>query len=95
MYAPASVEFTDIKGMFVELDFKKRFQFIETQNAWALQHGFTHEIFVGPEGDTRRFATIKKTVATVCIDENADGPVTEKWQIRHVWSFPLRNSYQA
>lgn len=47
--------------------------------------GFIHEISIC-DGSTR-FATVKKTVAYVCIDEDDFGkPVIEKWKIKHIWS---------
>ena len=51
----------------------------KTTDVWALAQGFEYEIDVR---DGVRFATIKKTVAIVCIDEDECGPVVEKWQLK-------------
>lgn len=64
-------------GHFQEKDYGKWFTYRLTDNPWALSHGFQHEIDVL---DGVRFANVKKTVATVCIDESDSGaPVCSKW----------------
>ena len=46
---------------------------------WAAAH--PHIVFMSD--DTTRFATVKKTVAHVVVDEDDAGqPVTESWQIK-------------
>ena len=52
-----------------------------TLNDWSEKHGATHTIFL--IDDNTRPAKVLKTVAYVMIDEDASGPVWEKWQIRH------------
>lgn len=72
-------------GEFQEKDCGKWFTYRLTTDPWALSHGLTHELDVL---DGIRFATIRKTVATVCTDEAASGePVCDKWQIKKHYSF--------
>jgi len=75
--------------MFVEFKQKETKRFFEvrlTSDAWAIGQGFKFEIVVkyahNGLAEIIRFANIKKTVATVAIDEDASGnAVTEKWPI--------------
>ena len=62
-------------GEFQEVDHGHYFTYRLTQDAWALQEGYTHEIDVL---DGVRYGIVKKTVAYICVDEN----MTEKWFIR-------------
>ncbi len=67
-------------GSFVEVDYGNDFTYKETKDAWALSQGLKHEIDVL---DGVRYANVKKTVAYVCVDEDADGnAVLDKWQIK-------------
>lgn len=67
-------------GEFVEVEFGNYFTYKRTNDFWALQHGFLHEIDVL---DGIRYGNVKKTVAYVCTDEDAEGkPVIDKWQIK-------------
>ena len=79
------VEYHQVNGCFKECQFKQRFEYSDAiLSDWDIANGFTHRIFVGPLSETRP-ATIKKTVAFVCVDENESGPIVEKWNIRHEW----------
>jgi len=48
--------------------------------------GFTHKVWVGGEGVCGqwgyRYAVVMKTVAYIAVDEDEDGPVVEKWNIK-------------
>lgn len=74
---------TKVIGEFQEREYKKYFQVaLADPNSWGALHGFKHIISVGVLGE-KRFANIKKTVATVCIDESEDGnPIVENWKIK-------------
>jgi len=77
-------------GEFELPEFNTRFEYRVSdgtapgQGDWGLKNGFLHEIAVC-DGSIR-FANVKKTVAYVVIDEDAEGkPVIEKWKIKHIW----------
>ena len=68
------------EGEFQECDFGKYFTYRNTDNPWAIEHGFMHEVDVL---DGVRFAKVLKTVVHICIDEDAYGkPVCEIWKIK-------------
>lgn len=65
-------------GEFQERDFGKWFTY--RTNSRLDINAMPHEIDVG---DGLRFGEVKKTVAYISVDENADGsPVVEKWALR-------------
>lgn len=67
-------------GEFQEADHGSYFTYKATNDKWAVENGYSHEIDVL---DGVRFANVKRTVAYVVIDEDADGkPVVEKWFIK-------------
>jgi hypothetical protein len=67
-------------GAIQEKEYGKWFTYHKTNNPWALSHGFEFEIDVL---DGVRFCNIKKTVAYVSVDEDAEGnPVVKKWQLK-------------
>lgn len=67
-------------GEFQEVEFGKYFTYKRTNDFWALQHGFQHEIDVL---DGIRYGNVKKTVAYICVDEDEVGaPVINKWNIK-------------
>lgn len=67
-------------GEFQEEDHKKYFTYRKTDNLWAIEHGFMHQVDVL---DGVRFARVLKTVAYICTDEDAYGkPVHEIWKIK-------------
>ena len=69
------------EGEFQESDFGNYFTYRKTDNLWAIEQGFMHEIDVGNGGV--RFARVLKTVAYVCVDEDAEGKaVFEIWRIK-------------
>lgn len=68
-------------GEFTEGDFDNCFTYRATKDEWALKHGLTCEVDV--MHGFCRFAIIKKTVAYICVDQDAEGkPVLEKWFIK-------------
>ena len=71
------------EGEFQEIDFGKHFTYRKTDNLWAIEQGFMHEVDVL---DGVRFARVLKTVAYVCTDEDEYGKaVFQIWKIkRHV-----------
>lgn len=74
------------EGEFQECDFGNYFTYRKTDNLWAIEQGFMHEIDVGSGGIGNggvRFARVLKTVAYVCVDEDAEGKaVFEIWKIK-------------
>lgn len=55
-------------GEFQECDYGNYFTYRKTDNLWAIEQGYMHEIDVG---DCQvRFARVLKTVAYVCTDED-------------------------
>lgn len=67
-------------GIFQEKDKGNWFTYRPTNDQWALDNGFLHEIDVL---DGVRFANVKKTVVYVCVDEDAYGKsVVERWDIK-------------
>jgi hypothetical protein len=68
-------------GEFQEKEYGKHFTYRKTDNLWAIEHGFMHEVDVL---DGVRFARVMKTVAYVCTDEDEYGkPVHQIWQIKN------------
>lgn len=87
---PGCYEYNKAIGEFTLPEFGTYFEYrISEGNApgqgdWGIKNGFIHEISVC-DGSVR-FATIKKTVAYVVVDEDDEGkPVVEKWKIKHNW----------
>jgi hypothetical protein len=67
-------------GEFQECEYGKYFTYRKTDNLWAIEHGYMHEVDVL---DGVRFARVLKTVAYVCTDEDAAGkPVFQIWKIK-------------
>jgi hypothetical protein len=68
-------------GEFQECDYGNYFTYRKTDNLWAIEQGYMHEIDVG---DCQvRFARVLKTVAYVCTDEDASGKaIFEIWKIK-------------
>jgi len=75
-----------VHGIFTNAGSGKYFEFeelnTETQDIYGQEIGATHKIYVGPQGECRRYAKVKKTVAYVAVDENEFGTVWEKWDIK-------------
>jgi len=62
-------------GSFIEKEFKNEYTYRLTQDEWAIQQGYKHEIDVGYTTEDLRFGNVKKTVAYVL---SSDG-VEQKW----------------
>lgn len=71
---------SNLIGYFREKDYGRPFEY--KANFFNIQPEYPHIVFVGPEGDQMRFAKVLKTVAYVVVDENEDGLIVEKWQIK-------------
>ena len=73
-------------GEFQECDYGNYFTYRKTDNLWAIEQGYVHEIDVG---DCQvRFARVLKTVAYVCTDEVASGKA-----IFQIWKIKKHNLY--
>ena len=84
MKTEALANWNDSAGEFTHSKTGKHFTYRKTNDPWAVKHGLTHEIAVGPNAEEKRFANIKGTVAHVAVDENPDGtPDIEKWTIKN------------
>jgi len=88
--ALAPITTKTILGGFAEKEFGHNFEYVESDhpdvfNLYSSYEGeqFPHEVFVGC--DQSRYARVLKTVAYVVVDEDENGPVIEKWNIRHTW----------
>lgn len=84
-YAPLHADSREILGQFTEVDNGCVFEF--SRNSFEAGFPYTeanwpHVVWVGPEGQSRRFARVLKTVVYVVVDEDMDGPVVEKWNIK-------------
>ena len=82
-YAPIG-DITELLGCFREVQHGHLFEY-KPRPLDDMQHfapTFPHLVYVGPDHSTRP-ALVRKTVAHVAVDENADGtPVVERWFIR-------------
>lgn len=68
-------------GVFTEREVGNYFEYSLNDDPHTSFNGdFPHKIWVG---DGYRYGNVKKTVAVICVDEDAYGyPVTQKWQIK-------------
>jgi len=82
---PIGFDWNDLRGEFRNLETRVDFHYKDSsygeEAGWA---DFPHEVFVGPDDQTRA-ARVLKTVAYVVTDEDDDGPVVECWPIRTLW----------
>ena len=72
-------------GVFVEKEAGNSFEY--SVNDTGFFPDAPHKVWVGGEGVAGmwgwRYANVKKTVAYVCVDEDADSmPVIEKWKLK-------------
>ena len=76
-------------GVFVEkevgnyFEYSKNNDFGDVPTGWAKE--YPHKVWVGGLVNDQgwRYANVKKTVAYICVDEDAYGnPIVEKWHIR-------------
>ena len=72
-------------GCFTEKEYGKHFEYSvndEFFNVFEGQH-YPHKVWVGDVvGQGWRYAMVKKTVAYVVVDEDENGPVVEKWNLK-------------
>lgn len=83
-FAPNSIDQSVVIGSFQEKTYSRHFEYIKA--GFPLSEGdmvFDMLIFVGPNGNETRHAKILKTVAYVIVEENEDGYIIKKWQIRN------------
>lgn len=88
-FAPIrEIDNSTVLGRFAEKTHGKVFEYSENTEMVLspLAHGgknvkFPHKIWVGPLGEYR-YAFVKTHVAHVIVDENDDGWVVEKWEIK-------------
>lgn len=74
-----------VKGSFKEREFGAFFEFSVAQEQ---DFGPDFPVVVWMTDGSFRFANVKKTVASVVVDEGPDGsPVVEKWQIKQKRDF--------
>lgn len=76
-------------GVFVEKDTGNYFEYSVNDEPYSnpLAEDFPHKVWVGGGGVCGmtgwRFANVRKTVATIVVDEDEYGlPVTEKWHLK-------------
>ena len=72
-------------GCFDEKQYGNPFEYSinDDQTPWTYMK-FDHKVWVGDvvNGNGWRYANVKKTVAYVAVDEDENGPVMEKWNIK-------------
>ena len=73
-------------GSFNEKEYGNPFEYSDNndQSPWSSME-FPHKIWVGDmcNGSGFRYGIVKKTVAYIAVDEDENGPVIEKWQIKN------------
>ncbi len=79
----------NILGYFTEKNYGNDFEFKDVDCQWLKDQGCTHEIAVGgaPHHYHYRGAKLLKTVVYVLVDENENGAVWEKWNIKNRVNF--------
>jgi|TARA_B110000908_G_scaffold63340_1_gene76993 hypothetical protein len=78
-------------GNFIEKDYGNNFEYSLNPDNMAFCEDHPHVVWVGDQiGSPYRYATVKKTVAYVVVDEDEFGlPVVEKWAIKGHASYAL------
>ena len=90
-FAPATVSFdrgdSSIVGSFIEKDHDNLFEFSQNTDAFDWETAqYPHKVWVttprpGIDGGYR-YASVLKTVADIVCDEDENGAVIEKWNIK-------------
>lgn len=86
---------TKLVGQFRSVSSDRMFEYRHTTDPWAISQGLMYEVCVTdkPNQQAWRYATVKKTVAYIAVDEASDGkPVLEKWSIKCHTIFHGNNS---
>ena len=84
-------------GCFWEKEVGNYFEYSLNDDPMPLSwcEDFPHKVWVGGQGVAGmtgyRYATVKKTVAYIVVDEDENGPVVEKWFLKKnnkyaIWS---------
>ena len=89
-FAPETVSFdrgdASILGGFYEKERGNWFEFSRNNDDFDFAQGYPHKVWVTTPrqgiDSGYRYATVKKTVAYVVVDEDANGPVVEKWELK-------------
>lgn len=81
-------------GAFVEKENNNTFEFSinDEQDEYSLKirENYPHKVWVGGgQINDRgwRYASVKKTVAYIIIDEDDGGPVLQRWDIKKFWEY--------
>lgn len=67
-------------GVFTECETGNHFEFSPNNDGNFFGNDFAHIVWVL---NGYRYANVKKTVLEICIDEDENGPVVQKWHIRN------------
>jgi len=74
-------------GFIQEKEYGNEFTYKKTDDVWANSHDLFWQIDVL---DGVRYATIKRTVAYVCVGEDYLGfPILEKWELKKNKVYPM------
>ena len=77
-------------GVFTEKDTGNYFEYshntLEDDYSSSIRKNYPHLVWVGGEGvcgmSGYRYAQVKKTVAYIIVDEDAGGPILERWFLK-------------
>ena len=71
-------------GRFVEKEVGNYFEYSLNDDDFDFCKEFAHKVWVGGLVNDQgyRYANVKKTVAYVIVDEDAGGPVLERWFLK-------------
>ena len=81
-------------GCFTEKEIGNYFEYSDNPHSFSFCKQFPHIVWVGGGGiagmNGYRYATVKKTVAYICVDEDEYGePVLEKWLLKNNVKYDL------
>ena len=75
-------------GAFVEKDTGNTFEYSINEDEYVSENlvsfNYPHKVWVGGLTNDQgwRYANVKKTVAYIVVDEDENGPITEKWNLK-------------
>lgn len=87
-----SPDHQELVGIFTHAETGKEFEYRKNKNEcqWEPANAYEFEVFVGPDGESLRFARILKTVAYVVVDQDDGGnPIEERWPIKQHRSYTV------